>query len=70
MAETVATNSGTVERDGELHQPARRRALSQGTLNLEPKAPHLFDSLPANFETKQDRIDERKPALHQRLATS
>ena len=39
-----------------------------GAIELEKQAPSLFDSLPANFETKQDRINERKPALHQRLA--
>ena len=38
------------------------------TKDLEAKAPHLFDSLPANFETARDRSDERKPALHQQLA--
>jgi arylsulfatase A-like enzyme len=39
-----------------------------GTRFLEAVAPHVFDSMPANFETARDRINEHKPAAQQQLA--
>jgi arylsulfatase A-like enzyme len=38
------------------------------TTRLEAAAPRVFQKLPDNFESTQDRKDERKPALHQQLA--